>query len=178
MAMLLGLIPTWGCLLVGVLNLLRPAAAVARADSGAGADPRPVAPAGQAPPVLSYATGGIGAAPRSTLVLLWIAAAYPLVLAAAMFGSAAAFRSEVGQWPAETWRSSTDPRIEGVAATAGCGMMACGLVQILVLAVGGGVLLRHPDCRPAAWALVAFAAGSLLCVLVDNRLDFLTWVMD
>ena len=56
--------------------------------------------------------------------------------------------------------------------------MACGLVQILVLAVGGGVLLRHPCNKSAAWALVVFAIGSLLCVFVDNRLDFLTWMID
>ena len=58
--------------------------------------------------MLSYASGETGMIARSTLVLLWLAAGYPLVLSAMMFGCAWVAKTELGHWPAD---ARDDPKL-------------------------------------------------------------------
>ena len=120
-------------------------------------------------------------APRATVVLLWAAVAYALSLSAMMVGSVA-WANLSGAGAAGDCRGSTQTAVglgTGPAVDfAVLGLFGCGFVQIVVLAVGGGTLLRHPSSRSAAWAMVAFAAAATLCVAVEIRLDFVGWMLD
>ena len=163
------LIPTWGCLLVGLRFLLRRGAGAVTQVTGDAV--RVVA---VSPPTLAYRRGE-GREALAERVALWVAALYPLAVAAAMPLCLLVARLRLGHWP--------QPYLDTVAPPAaltaiGFGLLSCGFLQILVLAVGGGVLLKHPACRSAAWALVVYAASTLACLLVERQLDFAAWFFD
>ena len=163
LCLLVGLAPTWGCLAVGLFYLLR------RPSLRVVAEPAAPAEASREPTILSYASPAVEAgASRAVVLLLWLAAAYPLAVAGLLL---AASRLDA---PAALHYAKGTTRAVGTAAING--LLACGLVQVLVLCIGLGLLLRHPASRAAAWAMVAFAAASLLCAAA-SQFDSLTWLL-